>query len=74
MMRNPTEQQVRAAVKRAASAGLTVEQVRDAYGRPVDARSLVEIVRLAAMGAEFYTLSRVKLGFFDEPSASAELP
>jgi len=50
-MRNPTEQQIRAAVKRAASAGLTVEHVRDAYGRPVDARSLVEIVRLAAMGA-----------------------
>jgi lysylphosphatidylglycerol synthetase-like protein (DUF2156 family) len=73
-MRNPTEQQIRAAVKRAANAGLTVEQVRNSYGRPVDARSLVEIVRLAAKGAEFYTSSGVKLGFFDEPSASAEPP
>ena len=61
-----TEQPIRAAVKRVASAGLTVEQVRDAHGRPVDARSLVEIVRRAATGEEFYTSSGVKLGLWPD--------
>ena len=65
-MRSPTEQQIRAAVKRAASAGLTIEQVRDAYGRPVDARSLVEIVRRAATGEQFYTSSGVELGLWPD--------
>ena len=65
-MRSPTEQQIHAVVKRAANDGLTIEQVRDAYGRPVDARSLVEIVRRAATGEEFYTSSGVKLGLWPD--------
>ena len=65
-MRSPTERQILDAVKRAASDGLTIEQVRDAYGRPVDARSMVEIVRRAATGEEFYTSSGVKLGLWPD--------
>ena len=65
-MSSPTEQQIHAAVKRVASDGLTIQQVRDAYGRPVDARSLVEIARRAATGEEFYTSSGVKLGLWPD--------
>jgi hypothetical protein len=65
-MRSPTEQQIHAAVKRVASDGLTIQQVRDAYGRPVDARSLVEIARRAATGEEFYTSSGVKLDLWPD--------
>ena len=65
-MRSPTEQQIHAAVKRVASDGLTIQQVRDAYGRPVDARSLVEIARRAATGEQFYTSNGVKLDMWPD--------